>query len=150
MSKIEFSFSAQSTGSGLSLIVYFDDHLIFNNTLSTDVVEISHEFDDDIEMSHTVIFEMSGKQSNHTVIDEHGEILQDLTMTLKDFKLDDIELGHMFFGHCQYHHDYNGTSDTKIDDFWGTMGCNGRVEFRFSSPTYVWLLENMQLDKYCI
>jgi hypothetical protein len=42
-----------------------------------------------------------------------------------------------------YHHDTNGSTAPVTDSFYGTMGCNGRVEMRFTTPIYLWLLENM-------
>jgi hypothetical protein len=42
-----------------------------------------------------------------------------------------------------YHHDTNGSTGAVTDSFYGTMGCNGRVEMRFRTPIYLWLLENM-------
>ena len=37
----------------------------------------------------------------------------------------------------------NGTQESVDDDFFGTMGCNGTVRLKFSSPVYLWLLETV-------
>jgi hypothetical protein len=42
-----------------------------------------------------------------------------------------------------YEHNANGTGPLVQDKFYGEMGCNGTVTLEFSSPTYLWLLEQM-------
>ena len=42
-----------------------------------------------------------------------------------------------------YRHDYNGTTDPFDDEFYGEMGCNGTVSLKFTTPIYLWLLENL-------
>ena len=42
-----------------------------------------------------------------------------------------------------YTHDFNGTQPEIEDTFFGEMGCNGTVSLRFTTPIYLWLLENM-------
>ena len=37
----------------------------------------------------------------------------------------------------------NGTQPEIADNFFGIAGCNGTISFRFSTPIYLWLLENM-------
>jgi hypothetical protein len=141
MSKL--GFVAQATGLGLFLRVKLDEEIIYDSQLGTELTEISYNFDDSVEKSRTLSIEISGKDPQHTTLNDQGEIVYDLVANIQGFKLDDIELGHMFFEKCKYHHDFNGTGDSIVDTFWGTMGCNGRVEFQFSSPVYLWLLESM-------
>jgi hypothetical protein len=139
----KLGFGAQATGLGLFLRVKLDEEIIYDSQLGMDGTEIVHEFDDSVEKSRTLSIEISGKDPQHTKLNDQGEIVDDLVANIQGFKLDNIELGHVFFEKCQYHHDFNGTDDAIVDTFWGTMGCNGRVEFQFSSPLYLWLLENM-------
>ena len=106
-------------------------------------VEISHEFDDSTETEHCVEFELSGKLLEHTEINSAGEITQDRVIEIQDVRLDDIELGYLFNQVAKYHHDGNGSRDPVVEPFYNTMGCNGVVRFRFSSPLYLWLLEKM-------
>jgi hypothetical protein len=121
----------------------FDGVKIYDGSPSDTMQEMIHEFDDAIEKEHVVEFEMSGKLPDHTRITESGEIVEDRTISITDVTIDDIELGYLFTQVSQYHHDLNGTADPVIDKFYGVMGCNGRVEFRFFSPVYLWLLENL-------
>jgi hypothetical protein len=50
----------------------------------------------------------------------------------------------MFSEQAEYHHDCNGTAQQVIlDKFYREMGCNGTVSLKFTTPVYLWLLENM-------
>jgi hypothetical protein len=104
---------------------------------------LSHSVDDDDEVEHVLCFEMSGKLPAHTRVSEAGEILGDRVITVSDVAFDGIALGHFFNEVTEYHHDFNGSADAVVDKFFGTMGCNGRVELRFTTPIYLWLLESM-------
>lgn len=144
MEKSCLTFCARSTGADLAFTVRFDGEVIYHNTgLGQDLVEISHEFDDSNEIEHCVEFELSGKQLEHTEVDAAGEITQDRVIEIQAVRLDDIELGYLFNQVAEYHHDGNGGQDPVVEKFYNTMGCNGVVRFRFSSPLYLWLLEHM-------
>jgi len=138
------SFQARATGPDLTLIVRFDGTEVGRITdLTTEYREIRHEFDDTVDGDHVLEIEMQGKTQDHTQVNAQGEILEDRVIEIQDVKLDDIELGYVFTRAAEYYHDHNGTGDPVTDQFFGVMGCNGRVKFQFSSPLYLWLLENM-------
>jgi hypothetical protein len=143
MEKSRISFNVSATGPDLSLCVRFDGEIIYDVSPGDSVQEVVHEFDDDIEREHCVEFQMSGKLPEHTQVTESGEIIQDRVIEVRAIELDAIELKYLFNEVARYHHDFNGTADPVIDKFYGVMGCNGHVEFRFSSPMYLWLLEHM-------
>jgi len=143
MQPSQISFNVAATGPDLFLCVKFNGKIIYHESPGDIARTITHEFDDDIEQEHCVEFVLSGKIPDHTQIAESGEILEDRTVSICDVKIDGIDLGYLFNHISQYHHDLNGTSDPVIEKFYGVMGCNGTVEFRFSSPVYLWLLENM-------
>jgi hypothetical protein len=44
---------------------------------------------------------------------------------------------------AKYQHDFNGTGKLTTQNFYGELGCNGTVSLKFSTPIYIWLLENM-------
>lgn len=136
-------FRIQSTGAPLDAKVTFDGQVIHSGAVGSEVIDINHEFDDDIETSHCLEIELSGKEPRHTVVDSTGAIVQDSMLRIWDFELDDIALKHLFYQRCAYHHDTNGQTMLEKHEFWGDMGCNGVVTFDFSSPVYLWLLENM-------
>ena len=95
----------------------------------------------DAEQEHTLIFEMSGKTQEHTVINDAGEIVKDALLVLTNFSIDEISLDNIKT--FKYEHNFNGTGEKTTDPFYGDMGCNGQVIVQFSTPIYLWLLENM-------
>ena len=86
---------------------------------------------------------MRGKMPGHTQMSDSGEILNDRVIKISDVRFDDIELGYMFMEQSRYYHNNNDSTEPVVEQFYGTIGCNGRVEMRFSTPIYLWLLENM-------
>ena len=137
------TFTVQSTGPDLHLTVKLDDHIIYDRSPGDSPEHISYSFDDSVETEHLLSFEMSGKLPEHTTISESGEITQDRLIKISDVAFDDIVLGQVFIESAKYRHDYNGTGNFVEEKFYGEMGCNGRVEMRFTTPIYLWLLENM-------
>jgi hypothetical protein len=143
MSTAKLSFCAAASGPDLRLIVRLDDTVIYDAHPATEPTAVEHVFDDDQERDHVLIFEMQGKLPEHTKVTETGEILEDRCVIITDIAFDDIQLEHMITEIARYHHDTNGTTDLVIDSFHTVMGCNGQVEMRFTTPIYLWLLENM-------
>jgi hypothetical protein len=144
MEKSRVSLRARATGADLTLVVRFDGEEIYRCPhLASDFQDIAHEFDDSQEREHTVEIEMLGKIQDHTQVNESGDIISDQVIEIEEVALDDITLGHLLTEVAEYHHDHNGTGDPMQERFYGTMGCNGVVRFRFTSPMYLWLLEKM-------
>jgi hypothetical protein len=97
----------------------------------------------DTDGDHELRLVLKGKTSEHTNLDIDGNIIADACLTIKDIEFDEIKLGHMVTQLATYSHDFNGTKDPVIDKFHNVMGCNGTVGLRFTTPIYLWLLENM-------
>lgn len=137
------AFAVSATGPDLGLQVILDGHIIWDGSPGTEMETVIHDFDDRVEQQHVLEFHMRGKLPEHTIIDGTGMIVADRCINIADLSFDEIKLGHMFTEVAQYFHDHNGTTDPVTESFYGVMGCNGRVEMRFSTPIYLWLLENM-------
>ena len=144
MSTINFGFTLESTqshcpfefvvsidGKSVDTVSGFDGSHICSIEISDDTAD------------HVIEISMQGKTAEHTKIDSDGNILEDILVTVTKAQLDDIELGHAFLEHATYSHDFNGTQDPVTVPFVGVMGCNGIVRFVFSTPAYLWLLENL-------
>jgi len=97
--------------------------------------------DDDAE--HELRLIMKNKTTEHTRIDEAGNVAADARLKITDIAFDEIQLGHMVTELATYEHDFNGTGQPKQDKFYSEMGCNGTVSLKFSTPIYLWLLEHM-------
>lgn len=143
MQQAEITFLARATGPDLRLSVILDGQEIQVLEPCAEDQKISVQINDDVESKHCLSLVMSGKQIDHTRIDEQGQILEDRVIEIADVRIDDIELGYVFTQTAKYTHDHNATSDVTTGAFYGTMGCNGQVDFSFTTPVYLWLLENM-------
>ena len=125
----------------LGLEIWLDDQQLFDTNHVGDQ-PLEWQVTED-EADHELRFVMKNKTINHTQIDEHGTILQDSRITIQNLSFDEIALGQVFVNHAEYTHDFNGTKDSVTEKFYGEMGCNGTVSLKFTTPIYLWLLENM-------
>ena len=122
--------------------VWIDNICVINVEHVDRIVQFSHEISDD-DGEHELRIVMKHKITEHTELDETGNIVRDVMLTISNVKFDDIDLGNIFFEKSIYTHDFNGSQPSVEDKFFGNMGCNGTVNLKFSTPVYIWLLENM-------
>lgn len=137
------AFKAAATGDDLKLTARLNGRVFFDQVLTQDTIAIETEFPDVEGETYLLEIEMSGKQPQHTVIDADGNIEEDRMIEISDFAIEGIALVHLFTENTQYHHDFNGSQAPIVDEFFGAMGCNGVLKFEFTTPAYLWLLENM-------
>lgn len=107
--------------------------------------ELVEIFVSDEEAEHTLELEMSGKTYAHTVLDANNEISSDTMIEVYDFELEDIDIGFQVT-QSTYRHSFNSpdpNAETEIGPFCNAMGCNGVVTFKFTTPAFIWLLENV-------
>jgi len=115
-----------------------------------DVIEFEHELTEG--ENYELIINRSGKGKNQTVVNENGDLLKDQLLHIKDIEIDEINIGALV---------YEGVYTPTYPEPWATqqrelenelqesfknvtqMGFNGRWTFTFSSPFYMWLLENL-------
>ena len=122
--------------------VWVDNICVINVEHVDRIVNFLHEISDD-DGEHELRIVMKHKITEHTELDNTGNIVRDVMLTISDIKFDDIDLGKIFFEKSIYTHDFNGSQPTVHDQFFGSMGCNGTVSLKFTTPLYLWLLENM-------
>lgn len=142
MSTSNIKMSVQATGPGLDLIISVNGAAIYQERPTTDAVTVSHDFPDVEGNEFVLSIELAGKNETHTVVDDEGNITSDVMVTITGFELDGVDITHLVQQKARYTHDFNGSQEVTVDQFFGDMGCNGRVEFAWTSPVYVWLLEN--------
>jgi hypothetical protein len=126
----------------LGLEIWLDDLPIYNNNHVDCNQEVTYDLNDS-DGEHELKFVLKNKTIDHTQINEAGEIIKDACLTITDVTFDDIALGHTFIEKATYTHDFNGTQKEITENFYGSMGCNGTVKLAFTTPIYLWLLENM-------
>lgn len=141
---ILFACQVQPTNTtiALGLRVTLDQVTIFETAHVTETVQVQHEISD-ADGEHELTFELFGKQSEHTKINETGEILSDALLAVSNISLDGIDLDQIFQSVAVYQHDFNGTQAATTAKFYGHMGCNGTVTLKFTTPVYLWLLGNL-------
>ena len=114
------------------------------------VVEFEHEFTEGEKCE--LIIKRSGKDKGQTVVNDNGDILKDQSLHIKSIEIDEIDLGALV---------YEGVYTPEYPEPWATqqresgaklqeslknvtaMGHNGTWQFKFASPFYMWLLENL-------
>ena len=115
-----------------------------------DVIEFEQELEEGNE--YNLIILRSGKDKNQTVVDENGDLLKDQMLNIKSIEIDEIDIGALI---------YEGVYTPDYPEPWATqqrevgtelpesfknvtqMGHDGKWAFKFSSPFYMWLLENL-------
>lgn len=145
MSKEIFSFVVTPTDSSvpLTLTVRINDQISTPPTLIDRETVIRHELDDQEGQTYRICLEMSGKTNEHTRLDQEGNIVSDALLEFKNFELMGVDINDVMCKNAVYHHNHNGNTDTVKQRFLYAMGCNGTVEFEFTTPIYMWLLENL-------
>ena len=143
MQTAKLGFKISANEAVLDLAVCLDGKIQWQGCPSTDLQDITVEFDDADDQPHVLEFVLSGKTIEHTRITDQGEITSDVTVRIEDIAFDDIVIDQIVSELAEYNHDFNGTQPAIVDQFYGEMGCNGTVRLEFTTPIYLWLLENM-------
>jgi hypothetical protein len=148
---------------------YFDGEITGKEDNPT-VIEFEHELQEGNE--YDLVIKRYGKQGKNTltntdtdhgvvwpeqiesqtIADEKGNIIKDQTLHIKNIEIDEIDIGALV---------YEGVYTPKYTEPWATqhresgndlrdsfknvtqMGFDGEWKFTFSSPFYMWLLENL-------
>ena len=140
--KISFDVETSDTECPIGIEIWLDDAVLLTNNHVQDKVTFVHDISDD-DGEHELRVVLTGKTSDHTKVDEAGNIVKDATLQISNVVIDDLDVNQLFLEKCVYTHDFNGTQPEIADLFYGVAGCNGTISFRFSTPIYLWLLENM-------
>lgn len=144
MDTIKFSLDLVNTSEfhNLGIELWLDKNKFFDNSVSPGRHHVIHEFDG-ADGNHILKIKLKNKTNEHTGIDEQGNIVADALIQIQNVSFDDIEVDQLLWSHAEYVHDGNGSEVIAVHKFYGSMGCNGHVQLKFSSPIYLWLLENM-------
>ena len=126
----------------LGMEIWLDNHKFFDQDHINQTYQVEHEISDD-DGDHELRFVLKNKLSDHTRVDNKGNILNDATVNVSDIEFDGINCQYLTTKLAEYHHDFNGSQDPTVDEFYGELGCNGTVTLKFTTPIYIWLLENM-------
>ena len=144
METVQISFDVETSDveCPLGVQVWLDDSLLLDNPHVQEKIAFVHDMSDD-DGEHRLRIVISGKTADHTQIDDQGNIIKDATLQISAVTIDGIDINQLFLDRCVYTHDFNGTQAEIEDTFHSVAGCNGTIAFEFSTPIYLWLLENM-------
>ena len=114
------------------------------------VVEFEHEFTEGEKCE--LIIKRSGKDKGQTVVNDNGDLLKDQLLHIKGIEIDEIDIGALVFEGV-YTPEYpepwasqQRKAGLKLQESFKNvtaMGHNGTWQFKFTSPFYMWLLENL-------
>lgn len=140
---VKISFDVEPTGQALPLRVILDNQIVWEN-----VVDQKHQLEINCDNSteyteHVIQFVLQGKDSSHTKIDDQGNIVEDSSLKFSNFFADELELTQLVVNLATYQHNFNGNGPETADRFYGVMGCNGTITLNFTTPFYLWMLENI-------
>ena len=135
--------------------IMLDDKSFFNGDITgtedkPNVIEFEHEFTEGEKGE--LIIKRSGKNKGQTVINKNGDVLKDQLLHIKNIEIDWSPLRDVT-GVGVYTPDYPEPWATQQrqagvelpESFKNvtSIGHNGIWEFKFTSPFYMWLLENL-------
>ncbi len=140
--KISFDVDTSDPECPIGIEIWLDDAVLLSNNHVQEKIAFDYNIGDD-DGEHELRVVLTGKTADHTKVDEAGNIVKDATLQISNVVIDDIDINQLFLEKCVYTHNFNGTQPEIADTFHGVAGCNGTISFEFSTPIYLWLLENM-------
>lgn len=85
-----------------------------------------------------ISIELKNKQHTDTVVDDNGNIVNDVLLNIDNISIDSIDIEGRIWSANYYVDRGNGVEN--LDRF-VCLGWNGRWELEFDSPTFIWFLE---------
>ena len=140
---ISFDLDTTDPTAGLGFEFWIDDVLVTDINSVEGLQHLKYSVPEDGNQ-HQLKFVLKNKNWDHTILDDDGNIVKDAVLSITNINFDNIELGIVFSELAEYHHQRNDPAGEKVvDKFYNELGCNGYVVLNFSTPIYLWLLENM-------
>jgi hypothetical protein len=140
---IEFDVNPTSPEFPLSLKVELDGQIVWENSSITEPHRVEIDVDDEKTEDHSLKWIVGDKKPEYTKIDQEGNIVSDSLLQIKNFHISKIELMDYLHSIATYTHDFNGSKEKQTGPMYPDLGCNGVAELKFSTPLYLWLLENL-------
>jgi uncharacterized lipoprotein YehR (DUF1307 family) len=138
---LEIDISSNKLCADIELTVTHNDQVLLKTTADATIKTISFDIDEDPK-AHEILLTMQGKNQTHTVVDEHGQIVEDVQFKITRIEIDQLDVKDLFcLGKECYTHSFNSTQPEFLDEFYGEMGCNGSVSLKFDTPIYLWLVD---------
>jgi hypothetical protein len=141
---IKFTLEPEWFNNAPKIKVAINDQTLLDVELGTRLeYEQTVELND--EGNHQLTFTLHNKTKYDTVVKD-GVIEKDTLIKITNIELEDIDLTSMLSLNKElfyYEHDNNGTTQLEKHTLYDTLGCNGTATINFTTPFYIWLLENL-------
>lgn len=142
ITQISLDLSNKSQHTDLGIELWLDQCKFFDHVIGTGSHHVVHEFEEQ-DGPHALHIVLKNKLAAHTQIDDQGHIISDAVINVNNIKIDGIDITQIVYQLSQYIHDTNGKNTMAVHQFYGDLGCNGKVELNFTAPVYLWMLENI-------
>ena len=107
----------------------------------TEETVIEKELTVEDDKTYKLNFTLYDKSKYDTVI-EDGKIVKDTVVKIKQVEVDDVDITSMLsINQDTFYYIHDGSTEKHA--FYDTMGVNGTSTIEFTTPFYVWLLENL-------
>lgn len=135
--------------------IFVGDTEYISGFLTKQLNEIEYfTFDAEVnEGESSILIRLKNKSDSDTVKDAGGNIIKDMILNIQSIEVDDINLGQMLWTHSDYRPKYplsfvseQNKLGIKLEDSVKNcvnLGWNGDWSISFTSPFYIWLLENI-------
>jgi hypothetical protein len=140
--EISFVISPSDAACPLGVEVWINQQQIFNTEHLSSIAKISHNISED-DAEHELRVVLKHKHPQHTTVDADGNITKDAVINVGSFEFEEIDINQVVQDLAIYTHNFNGSAAETQDKFFGSMGCNGTLSLKFSTPVYLWLLSVM-------
>lgn len=122
--------------------IYINDSCMFDDAVAAEQpIDLSVELP---EGKHKLIVELYNKDKYQTVLQD-DKIVKDQLLNIDSVSFDDIDIGYLSHKLSKYYPDQNYYSNSAplLVNNCVNLGYNGRWELEFTTPIYIWLLENI-------
>ena len=151
----KIGLSRSSTKKQPKFKIYVNNTELVCAELTSDAHTIEYfEFDAAVDEGdcHLAV-EFLNKSVHDTVLDATGNIIEDLLLNIESIEIDEIDLGFLLWTTSNYYPEYPKSHQIKMQDLGNTLpesvkncvnlGWNGKWMLSFTSPFYIWLLDNI-------
>lgn len=135
----QLSVSCNQPTTKLMLTVLNNSKILAKIQFDQDATQVIDVVLDNQDCEHSLEFRLDGKTLEDTTVVD-GKIVNDLFVTIDKVTIDDIDMTASVFELARYSHNFNGTQESTVSDFYGVMGCNGTVHVLYTGPTDYWIM----------
>lgn len=152
---MKIGLSGSSNLKGPEFTISVNSKIYVDSTLQKGKENIEYfEFDAEVDEGDCAIkIELKNKQKYDTVLDQDGNIIEDLLLNIDSIEIDEIDLQTLLWTQSKYTPIYPQDYKLRMQsqgivleetlDNCVNLGWNGTWELPFTSPFYIWLLENI-------